>query len=74
MAGCRVLTRPSSSSGNWVTFSTSSTGTFAARSAAAVPPVEMISQPSSTSAWAKGTTPRLSLTEIRALGTLAPGA
>ena len=44
------------------------TGTPASRSAAAVPPVEMISQPSSTRPWAKATIPRLSLTEIRARG------
>ena len=54
MAGCSVLTRPSSSSGKPVTFSTSSTGTLAARSAAAVPPVEMISQPSWTRRLGKG--------------------
>src|SRR5215207_8567042 len=68
IVGCRVFTRPSRTSGNPVTFSTSTTGTLAARRVAAVPPVEMISQPSSTSDWQKATTPRLSLTEIRALG------
>ena len=68
MAGCSVLTRPSSSSGKPVTSSTVVTGTPAARSAAAVPPVEMISQPSWARPWAKATMPRLSLTEISARG------
>ena len=67
-AGCSVFTRPSSISGKAVTCSMPMTGMPASRMAAAVPPVEMISQPSSTRPWAKATAPRLSLTEMRARG------
>src|SRR5690349_8694494 len=67
-AGCRVLTRPSSSSGKPVTSSTVVTAMPAVRSAVAVPPVEMISHPSWVSPCAKATMPRLSLTEISARG------
>ena len=42
-AGCSVLTRPSSISGNPVTASTGVTGTPAAARAAAEPPVDRIS-------------------------------
>src|SRR5204862_6132143 len=67
-AGCRVFTRPSSSSGRPVTSSTDVTAMPAERSAVEVPPVEMISQPSWVRPCANATMPRLSLTEISARG------
>src|SRR5882724_7056364 len=68
MAGCRVFTLPSTSSGKPVTSSTEVTAMPADLSAAAVPPVEMISHPSWASPCAKAMIPRLSLTEISARG------
>jgi len=68
ISGCSVLSRPSSTSGKPVTSSTPITGTPAARNAAAVPPVETMSQPSAERPCAKPTMPRLSLTEISARG------
>src|SRR5512135_995360 len=69
MAGCSVFTRPSRISGKPVTASTACTGTPPARSAAKVPPVEMMSHPRSTSPWANCTIPLLSLTDISARAT-----
>src|SRR5256714_3958263 len=68
MAGCSVLTRPSSISGKLVISLTSRTATAAARSALAVPPVEMRLQPSLVKPRAKSTTPVLSETESSAVG------
>ena len=63
--GCRVFTRPSIISGNFVTSSMGVTGTPASAITRAVPPVEMISAPnSSCSARANSTTPVLSVTEM----------
>ena len=59
-AGCSVLTRPSSSSGKPVTSSTSDDGhARPRRSAAAVPPVETISQPSGHESLGEGDDPAL---------------
>src|SRR5665213_1447499 len=69
IAGCSVLTRPSSISGNWVTEATSSTPSPAAASALAVPPVEINLTPWRTRPWAKGTRPLLSETESSARAT-----
>ena len=69
--GCRVLTRPSIISGNFVTSSIGVTGTPPSAMARAVPPVEMISAPnSSCSARANSTTPVLSVTDMRTRFTL----
>src|SRR5690625_1349092 len=64
--GWRVLTRPSSISGNPVTASTSVTGRPASRMVAPVEPVETISAPASWRARARSTIPVLSKTETRA--------
>src|SRR5690349_23006250 len=64
--GCRVFTRPPRISGLWVYSETLRAGTFAASSAARVPPVESSSKPSRTRPCAKGTNPRLSETLRRA--------
>jgi hypothetical protein len=64
--GCSVLTRPSRISGAPVKSLTSRTGTPAAPSAFAVPPVERISRPSCDSRRPKSMTPVLSETEINA--------
>ena len=53
-------------SGKPVSVPTSMTGIPADASAARVPPVETISTPLATSAWAKSASPVLSETEIRA--------
>src|SRR5579875_447387 len=66
IAGCSVLTRPSSSSGKPVTAATSVTGRPAAASARAVPPVESSTTPRAARAAANGTSPLLSLTESSA--------
>src|SRR3989344_7963959 len=66
--GCRVLTRPSSISGKPVYSPTSVTGILFSLSVRAVPPLEIISNPSSCSPLAKWTTPILSKTEIKAVG------
>ena len=60
--GCRVLTRPSSISGNAVTSDTSLTGTPPSRIRRAVPPVEISSAPIPFKARAKSTMPVLSVT------------
>ena len=64
--GCSVFTRPSSISGKPVSSATSFTGSPSARSAAAVPPVEISSTPISCSARANATRPVLSETESSA--------
>jgi len=64
--GCNVFTRPSIISGKPVTSATSRTVTPDSRSSLAVPPVERISTPKPTSAFASSTTPVLSWTETRA--------
>src|SRR5665213_545981 len=69
IAGCSVLTRPSSISGNWVTEATSSTASPASASALAVPPVEINLTPWRTRPWTKGTRPLLSETESSARAT-----
>src|SRR5215831_4458363 len=66
MRGCRVLTRPSRISGAPVKSPTSRTGTPAAASERAVPPVDRISSPAADSPRASSTTPVLSDTEISA--------
>src|SRR5688572_986202 len=64
--GCRVLTRPSSISGNCVSSATSRTGTPDARSMAAVPPVDTSSTPRDWRPAPNSTTPVLSVTLISA--------
>ena len=64
--GWSVFTRPSRISGDPVSSATSRTSSPASRSAAAVPPVEMISTPRSARPRAKSTIPVLSETEISA--------
>src|SRR5438270_5555998 len=66
IAGCKVLTRPSSISGEPVTAATSVTGSPASASVRAELPVETSATPRSMSARANGTMPLLSLTEISA--------
>src|SRR5215831_6089823 len=66
MRGCRVLTRPSRISGAPVKSPTSRTGTPAAASVRAVPPVDRISRPAALRPRASSTTPVLSETEISA--------
>src|SRR5947209_6323496 len=66
MAGCSVLTRPSSISGKPVCVATSVTASPASASSLAVPPVESRSMPSALSSRASSTTPVLSETEISA--------
>src|SRR5207248_962303 len=61
-----VLTRPSSISGNPVTWATSVTGSPASCRARADPPVEISATPCDTSPRANVASPVLSLTEIRA--------
>src|SRR5436190_23852153 len=63
--GCIVLTRPSSISGNPVTSETSRTGMPFSRIIRAVPPVEIISAPSSLRKRAKSMIPVLSVTLMR---------
>ena len=58
--GCRVLTRPSMISGKPVSVETSATGTPAAASRRAVPPVDTSSTPNSCSARANASIPCLS--------------
>ena len=70
-AGCRVFTRPPSISGDPVTSATSVTSIPASRSAAAVPPLETSSTPSSRRPRAKATTPVLSNTASSARRTSA---
>ena len=60
--GCSVFTRPSSISGNPVSWLMSSTANPASRSTRAVPPVETSSTPRSASTRAKATSPVLSVT------------
>src|ERR1035441_8995531 len=62
MVGCKVLTRPSSISGNPVTSLTSATGMPASRIRRAVPPVEMSSAPMAARAEANSRMPVLSVT------------
>src|ERR1035441_1178621 len=62
MVGCRVLTRPSSISGNPVTSLTSATGMPASRSRRAVPPVEISSAPMAARPEANSMMPVLSVT------------
>ena len=64
--GCKVLTRPSSISGNSVTCATSVTGRPWSASSLAVPPVEISRMPSACSACASSTMPVLSETEMSA--------
>ena len=64
--GCRVLTRPSSTSGKPVTSSTGVTGTPPAAMFLAVEPVETMSTPASCNPLAKSTSPVLSYTLINA--------
>src|SRR5450755_501905 len=73
--GCSVLTRPPMISGNPVKSEIARSGTPASLSALAVPPVETISIPSSTSPRANSTTPVLSDTDSSARETrTSPGA
>src|ERR1051326_5024349 len=66
IAGCNVLTRPSSISGNPVTAVTSVTGSPTSARARAAPAVETSATPRAANPRAKGTSPALSLTEISA--------
>src|SRR6476620_2456091 len=66
IAGCRVLTRPSSISGKPVCAATSVTSRPASARSRAVPPVESSFTPSAASSRASSTTPVLSDTEISA--------
>ena len=70
--GCRVLTRPSSTSGKPVTSWTGVTGKPASAIVLAVDPVETISTPASARADASSRSPVLSLTETRARVTAMP--
>ena len=67
MSGCSVFTRPSSISGAPVTAATSVTAMPAPESAAAVPPLDTSSQPSSARPWARSVNPVLSYTDSSAL-------
>src|SRR6185503_1362437 len=67
--GCRVLTRPSSISGNPVCAETSVTRMPSLSSSFAVPPVDGICSPRPARARAKSTTPALSETLISARAT-----
>src|SRR5262245_31717756 len=69
--GCRVLTRPSSISGNPVTSEISRTGIPVWRKSLAVPPVEISSTPKSDSLRAKSAKPVLSVTLRTARAILA---
>ena len=64
--GCRVLTRPSSISGNLVTSATSVTGRPLSASSLAVPPVDSSCTPMACRACANSTMPVLSDTESSA--------
>src|SRR6185437_10100076 len=64
--GCKVFTRPSSTSGNAVKLEISRTGTFSFLSKSAVPPVEIMSTPCPSSSRANAAIPVLSETEMRA--------
>src|SRR6188508_2026079 len=66
IAGCSVLTRPSSISGKPVCAATSVTSSPASARSRAVPPVESSFTPSDASSRARSSTPVLSETEIRA--------
>src|SRR5437870_11322624 len=66
IAGCKVLTRPASSSGAPVTVATSVTGSPASAIVRAELPVETSATPCAASPRANGTIPLLSLTEISA--------
>ena len=70
--GCRVLTRPPMISGAPVCSATSCTGTPAAASALAVPPVERSSTPRRASACPRVSSPVLSETLTSALRILLP--